>query len=173
MNFKNRNLLIALIIPILCLFLLSIYKAIKVSIGKEIVIPITGYDPRDLLSGHYLIYRLDLNNENLCKDTEKNNTIIYLCLNQNIDNTVNSAKIPGYKVDQKRSSCDAILKGKCMKNRFLAGVERFYIPEEYSKKLDKVIRDSKGKLVVSIDRNGNAVIKDLWINDKPWREYLQ
>ena len=173
MNFKSNKLFMALLVPIICLVLLAIYKGIKVAIGKEMIIPITGYDPRDLLSGHYLIYRLDLNNNELCSDDLDKEYEVYVCLNQNKDNTVNSSQVSAFLVEKMRGSCDAILKGKCKQRRFLAGIERFYIPEEHSKKLDKVIRDSKGKLVVSIDRNGKAVIKDLLINDRPWMEYIK
>ena len=165
----NKKLAASLIFPIVCLIGLTVYKAVKAAAGKKIIIPITGYDPRDLLSGHYLTFRLDLNNDNLCDDEYYNSSPVYICLRQSENDEINSnisedaSEEPG---------CDAKLMGKCENGIFSAGVERFYIPEEYSAELDKIIRNGVGKIVVSIDKNGKAVIKDLLINGRPWQDSI-
>ena len=65
---KNKKLTAALMFPILCLLLLTAYKAVKIASGTEVTIPVIGNDPRDLLSGHYLIFRPDFNNDYICSD---------------------------------------------------------------------------------------------------------
>ena len=165
----NIKLAAALILPVLCLIGLTVYKAAKIAAGKEIVIPITGYDPRDLLSGHYLTFRLDLDNESLCADYNNNHSPVYACLRQLENNELNVNMANDASAEP---GCDAKLMGKCEYGIFSAGIERFYIPEEYAAELDKIIRNGKVKILVSIDKNGKAIIKDLLIYDHPWQDYI-
>lgn len=166
---KNKKLAASLIFSILFLAGLAIYKAIKTASGKEIAIPITGYDPRDLLSGHYLTYRLDLNN--ICSDEFYTRSPVNVCIRQAGENGIESSIIirsgTGY------TGCDSILKGKCKNGNFTAGIERFYIPEKYSMELERIIKKGKARILISVDGKGNPTVKDLLIDGVPWREYLQ
>ena len=171
MKIDNKKFAAALIFPIICLAGLTVFKAVKIALGKEIIIPIVGYDPRDLLSGHYLIFRLDLNDDNFCRGDYENTSDVHMCVNQLDNNKVDSHIIN--PDDYPTESCDVILKGRCKRGRFTAGIERFYIPEQYSRPLDRIIRQGKGKLVVSVDGHGKASIKDLLINDRSWLEYIK
>ena len=54
----------------------------------------------------------------------------------------------------------------------MENLNRFYIPEEHAAVLDSKVRDKQGSLVLAVDAQGNAVIKDLLINGKPWRDAL-
>jgi len=56
---KNKFLLILLLIPVLCLFVWNCLLWYDKDSGTEITVTISGYDPRDLLSGHYIRYRID------------------------------------------------------------------------------------------------------------------
>ncbi len=73
----NKKLIILLALPIAVLLCISIYWAIYASFGQKVKIAIRGYDPRDLLSGHYISYTIDWNKtdcsqftDNLCPQTE-------------------------------------------------------------------------------------------------------
>lgn len=55
----NKKLIILLTLPIIILLGISAYWASVSSLGYEIKLPIRGYDPRDLLSGHYILYSID------------------------------------------------------------------------------------------------------------------
>lgn len=57
----NKKLIFLLILPIIILLSISIYWGIAAMIGKEVKVAIRGYDPRDLLSGHYISYTIDWN----------------------------------------------------------------------------------------------------------------
>ena len=57
---KNPRLAFALAFPIALLAGHTAYKQARVMIGTTVVVPIAGFDPRDLLSGHFLTYRLDM-----------------------------------------------------------------------------------------------------------------
>lgn len=167
----NKKLAAALAVPIIFLALLCAYKAIKVMAGKKIIIPITGFDPRDILSGHYLTYRLKLDTGEICQGTDWDSDAVSLCLSLDDEGMV-TGSYPLHD-DGADSDCGAILKGRCDSGTFVAGIERFYIPEKESSALDHAVRSGEGSLVVSVGRNGNAAIKDLLIDGRPWREAIK
>lgn len=56
---KNIRLLIRLFLPFFCLLAWTGSIALQRNGGTEVKLPIRGYDPRDLFSGHYLVYTID------------------------------------------------------------------------------------------------------------------
>ncbi len=159
----KKGLLIALVVPIICLVVLTGYKKYILSVGKEVILPITGYDPRDLLSGHFLIYTVNYGVKKICKGnfSYKNKRPGYICL----DSKKFSYSWP-YK-------CELVIAGKCRGTRFEAGIERFYIPQENAKELDKLVRNKKASILLSVPINGKAQIKDLLINGTPWKDLIK
>ena len=157
---SKKGLLVALIIPIIALALLTGYKKYILSIGKEITLPITGYDPRDLLSGHYLIYTINYGVKKLCSGSpHRVKKPSYVCLHPK--------KFSNHWID----NCKIMIKGVCNRNRFEAGIERYYVPEKEAKKLENLIQSNSASIVLSITKNGEAQIKDLLINGVPWRNH--
>jgi uncharacterized membrane-anchored protein len=155
---NKKGLLIALIAPIIILAILTGYKKYILSIGKEVTLAISGYDPRDLLSGHYLIYTVEYGVENVCKASSYGlKKAGYICL---------SPKSFSYDWP---SNCDLVIKGSCYLGRFNAGIERYYVPEEEAQRLEVLVRTKKASIVLSVPRNGKAQIKDLLIDGTPWR----
>lgn len=174
MNLKHRELVFALALPVVALVALTGYKAYKRFAGVELTIPITGFDPRDLLSGHYLIYQLDFEME-ICQGPRRDTDPVFLCVVR--DGSDLSTRVVDSANPSTNKGCTAVIMGRCDGRRFVAGVERFYIPEEHSRLLDGVVRGwgedaNRAKLVISVDPRGHAVVKTLLIDDKPWREFL-
>ncbi|MFZ4715624.1 MAG: GDYXXLXY domain-containing protein [Bacteriovoracaceae bacterium] len=148
---SKKIMLIAVLIPVLSLMGLTLYKKSIIEFGTEIVLPISGYDPRDLLSGHYLVYQVDYGVNSICPQ-DSNNSVTneaWICL---------ETKSFSYS---KPSFCSKKIKGTCRGIIFQAGIERFYIPEEKSKELDAKIREKKASIIVSVNQNGDAVVKDI------------
>ncbi len=175
---NKRKLIFALLFPILVLSALIFYRQARVMTGKEIILPIAGFDPRDILSGHYLIYMIDygIKNNNLCNVYANTNHNAYICLKKDSDNTemyTSLIYMDTYSADSAESDqdCFAVIKGKCKDGRFAAGIEKFFIPEKYGKSFDKAVRGRKGKIVLSVAKNGSAAVKDLLIDGKSWKEY--
>ncbi len=164
---KNKKLIIAILFPIILLGLITMSKHIKYISGEEFIIPIRGFDPRDLLSGHYLIYQIDYGNDG-CNSSKKND-VAYMCLQKDKDKYDSEVVYGRWELHD----CLAYIAGRCKYGQFKAGIERFYIPQEHAYKLDRVVRKKKGKIVLSITKSGKAVVKDLLIDDLPWREYLE
>ena len=59
---KKIQIIAALTFPILMLVLWVIFLTVKSLTLPEVRVSITGYDPRDLLSGHYIAYTIDWEN---------------------------------------------------------------------------------------------------------------
>ena len=58
----NKKLLATILfIPFISLLAWTMWLYVQQTTGQEIKVAITGYDPRDLLSGHYIQYTIDWN----------------------------------------------------------------------------------------------------------------
>jgi uncharacterized membrane-anchored protein len=157
-----HRLAIAIAFPIIVLLCLMLYKQHIVSTGQVVKLAIIGFDPRDLLSGHYLRYQVDYQTDKSCDSAAKQS--IRLCL-----------KPQRYFIspyDVIRSECQLYLSGYCKAGQFIAGIERFYIPEQYALQLDKLVRDARGELQISVTPQGKAIIQTLLIDGQPWQEKL-
>lgn len=56
---KAKILAICFALPFVCLLIWTLSLSWHHQQGTAIKVPITGYDPRDLLSGHYIQYQID------------------------------------------------------------------------------------------------------------------
>lgn len=158
---KRILLIVALTLPILALGLNAWLKSEQRNSGEEIVLPIEGFDPRDLLSGHYLIYRVDYGVANGCHE---HNVEASVCLRPKLG-IFAKGKLP--------ADCELFIHGRCDDSAaFSAGIERFYLPEEYAQALEDKVRDNQGELVLSVDSQGNVAIRDLLIEGRPWKEVV-
>lgn len=153
---SRKTLIIALLFPILALAALVVYKKHILNTGQEVILPISGYDPRDLLSGHYLIYQVNYGVENICPQGTVESS--YICL----DNKTFSYEKP--------VQCKLILHGACDYGHFKAGIEKYYIPENRSEELTQKIRKKQASIVIVVPPSGNAQVKDLLIDGHSWSE---
>lgn len=160
----KTGLILALLLPIMVLAGNTWLHHQQRINGETVIFPIEGFDPRDLLSGHYLVYRIDFGiAEN--SDCPASDITASLCL---------EPERRVYPVDELPDSCTQFIRGNCDdKARFVSGLERFYVPEQYADLLDEKVRDNEGKLVVSVDQAGNTGITDLLINGRSWKEMLK
>ena len=149
-----RNKIIACAFALTVLFGWAIYHTVNSNIGQIVEIKVSGYDPRDLLSGHYLTYTVDYDNFKHadCRNFQSE-PAVYLCL------------AIGKLSAKKPADCLAV-KGICRYSRFVAGIERFYIPQDYAPKLDAALRAGKhdAKIKVLITRGGKTYVKDMFFD---------
>ena len=68
---KNKINAILISIPCAALLIFTLVLTIRFCIAKEVTVAISGYDPRDLLSGHYISYQIDWNKTD-CSQFENN-----------------------------------------------------------------------------------------------------
>lgn len=152
---------LALAFPIAVLLGVAIHKQHRLTTGERIRFPISGLDPRDLLSGHYLTYRIDYGISELCslRSAEGDG---FLCLDP---------RMFFYDQAPAAATCERFIRGTCRLGRFEAGIDRFYVPEESALKLEKLIREKPGEIEISVSPTGQATVADLWIDGKNWRSY--
>jgi uncharacterized membrane-anchored protein len=146
---KSKLLKVGLIFPIIALLLLTFQKAYVKSQGEKFELAISGYDPVDILSGHYVTYQIDYG-INVCESGKS-----CLCLEKIDGLTVVTP------VSCESKKCDYYLKGTCVGSRFNAGIEKFFISEERANEMDRIVRQGKSKVRISVDTKGNAVVEDL------------
>jgi uncharacterized membrane-anchored protein len=150
-------LIISLLFPIITLIALTAYKKYLFESGYEVTLAVTGYDPRDLLSGHYVIYTVDYGVNGLCRDYATMQPG-YICLDTKTFSQTRDV------------TCKHFIRGVCYAGRFDAGIEKFYIPENKAAMLDQKARDKQASILISVSPEGQAQVKDLLINGKSWRE---
>jgi uncharacterized membrane-anchored protein len=165
---KRTWLIVALVLPMIALVGTAYLKNMQRASGTEVILPIEGFDPRDLLSGHYLTYNVAYGVGQVCESGDggyasySGKAAICLKPTQSF-----------YPAESLPSDCTLLIRGECDAGRFNAGIERFYIPEEHAAVLDTKVRDKQGAIVLSVDTNGNAVLKDLLIDGKPWKTAVE
>ena len=114
--------------------------------GDRIELPIYGYDPRDLLSGHYVQFRLVAEREAVALGLGPGP--IAVCLERGSDGQhhVTHARAPG-------ESCTFIA-GTSEPYRVDFGVDRFYVDERRANEVGRVSEGPSTYLVVTIDGSG-------------------
>lgn len=148
--------LVALALPLLGTAGLIVRGEIAVR-GREWEFKIRGYDPRDLLRGHYLTYRIDW----AVEEPEVECAQCCLCLE----------RAEGRQSVTRRQCSDA---GGCearLTEDELPALERYYIPEERAAGLESAVRAERASVVLS-SVGGRLALKDLRVDGKPWREAL-
>lgn len=155
---KRHWIIAALLLPLLGLSTSALWQGWQVMGASEWRIPVTGYDPRDLLAGHYAQYRFAWQVEGrpqLCR-----NDGCVLCLEMRQDTVVASAVPRGAhcpsRVDPASSRISLIWQGGLSENGLVA-TGRIYIPEHDAAHITEVLASGRAVLVARLSRNGRLV----------------
>ena len=170
MNAQAR-LAIAILFPILALGVWVGDRMQRISHGAFVRFQVEGYDPRDLLSGHYVRYRVDYGLDKICSDHIGSvSDDMCLCLQPaGADGFSRASELRPCQIAGGQG-CDSFIRGQCTTfGRFEAGIERYYFSEEYSQYLMSVPPESS--IEVSISPDGNASVVDFLANGKSITEY--
>ena len=177
LEIKGQNLWMAMAfaVPILCLLLAVGLNEWRLRTGQTVVLPVEGYDPRDLLSGRYLRYKIlykapcpPSEKQSAPKGTTKIPSKLaflktkqraYLCLQGEKQNSV-SRSAP--------QNCPLFIKGLCLgKEGFYAGGDRLYLPDSKARDLEKLFHGAgKKEVVLSITKGGRVLAKDILIDGR-------
>ena len=151
----HKLLIAALAFPVVILIGMTGINEYYLRTSQSLVLPVQGYDPRDLLSGHYLIYKVDYG-LSCPEDLENFPVTAYICF-----------KPLKYIVAFKQpKNCPLFIKGECLGNReFQANANRYYIPEDKARQLeDLFLKADKKNVVLSVTGKGHVLVKDLIID---------
>lgn len=162
MRYNRKQVLLILLIPFVAMLLLSFWKSYRFNVGNTIELKVEGFDPRDLLRGHYVTYQVRYGVDNLCYNKNASfRAAGFICFD---------TKQFSY---QRFRSCTNMLKGICQRGRFSAGIEKFYIPQEHATALDKHLREKRGSIQISLTADGKAMVKELLIDGRAWQEVVK
>jgi len=161
----SMKLILAIGFPILLMAGWVAKVVVERNRATEVEFAIEGYDPRDLLSGHYLTYSVNFQSPDLCKGSYGEE--ICLCLEAPEGQLAKATQ----SMECANVSCPLYLKGSCRYGRFTSGIERFYFSETHTKRLAVV--PPKATIKVRITSQGTGFVRELRIDGKPLAEWLR
>ena len=166
---------ILLFLPVLVLLGWTLSMQAMLSSGEKLDLPIRGYDPRDILAGHYLAVQVDFDSfPSECK-VEEDKERRYR--NDNYGKEAFFCADAGKIVLEKpQEKCKVFIKGECGYNHFRNDtLTRFYISESSAPVLERAIRDGSNKPVMrlSVTKDGRAFPVDLLLDGVPYKEWLK
>jgi uncharacterized membrane-anchored protein len=170
MRFKTVHLVVILPVAAMACWLLSLNVALMRA--REVTLAVTGYDPRDLLSGHYLRYRVDygLGSEQNRLTGGYRNEDFCACLTPD-SSGISKASWAGRCAERDSLSCPIFVKGKSSWNGLNAGIERYYIPEGYQHSLARIPPNASIK--VRVTASGTAYVTGMYVGDLPILEWAK
>lgn len=142
---KNKFILTLLLLPVICLFVWNCFLWYDKDSGNEIRATITGYDPRDLLSGHYIRYRIDWDKTDFTQFENKSFT------KQDFIDSLNKKSLRFYVPERHAKYLDKIL------------MESINTNKEDRKQIEILYSYKKGK---------HPIAKKLLINGKDYKDSL-
>jgi uncharacterized membrane-anchored protein len=154
--------MVAVALPLLAIVLGIVRAERFLGRTRDFVFEVGGFDPRDLLRGHYLQFRLGagpLPEREPCVDDPQGTCCLCLTRAQ-----------PGQVSQVERATC-ATARAVCdasLPLGVLAQPYRYYVPEESAKELEKHLLDAMprrgARAVVAVDARGEARIRELRID---------
>ncbi len=142
--------------------------------GKEVILESGFIDPRDLFRGHYVRLNLtvgELGKDKVKRDRDfKRNEVVYVELAKSDDIFWKAVKL-WHEIPQ--GSDKAFIKAK-MVHSFRTGggtridfpFDRYFAPKIRAKELEKFRRDQKLGVVLSLNENGEGLIKGITVEGK-------
>jgi hypothetical protein len=168
--------IIALALPFL-LVAVILFQGVKSFEGTEYRVRITGYDPRDILRGHYVQFRYEWPSVSQCKP----NQICAACFSGNpkrpqiiIKSFIQENLIAQDQSCQVYWRLNNVAKPEDVPQP-VAELLRFYIPELEAPQLERLLRLNQDRFEIGVipHADGTAVAKNLYINDKRLSDYLK
>ncbi len=160
----KRIVVIAAVVPVVGLSLLVAKAELATRTGPSWTVPIQGYDPRDLLHGHYLRYAFDFDwqDSGTCGAKDLPEPGCCLCLS----GTGGAPQVRQVTCDD-APSCDGWLRSD-----EVAPPLRYYVPETSALDLEDALRDHDAAVAFTSGRTGGAAIGALTLDGRPWQEVL-
>ena len=138
---KTKNLL-AIVIPLLVMAIWMGTHTYHKYTAPTVLLKVTGYDPRDLLSGHFLRYQVDYGSLGTCKNislSQANREPICQCLEKDSKTNISKSSWSGVCTDKPSDNCSLWIRGVCdYSSLFTANIERYYFPEKYTTVLQTI-----------------------------------
>ena len=181
---KKALSIFTLVFPVLVMGLMIGVHIQNKETGTLWRVPVTGYDPRDLLRGHYLTYRYDWNWESESRSCANRKCV--LCLNEAQAGGNTNPLVSYASREAAPKMCASYMNGRFYGSRFEIGpkrgnnLRRYYIPEEHASRLDRILRNWSGEeeehdfeIGLRVNSSGGAFIEGMYIDDVPLEEWVK
>lgn len=161
----RRELVIgALLLPLLTIVLGIVRAERHLARSRDFTFDLEGYDPRDILRGHYIQYRIAWHEDprgNACRDGAES---CCLCLTERGSGV--APEVIRMDCTEARSACHGALD-----TRYLSTLHRFYIPEARADELTQAVARAAStpgaaRIVLAIDGRGKPQPKTLLVDGK-------
>jgi uncharacterized membrane-anchored protein len=167
---KQATFIAAITLQVIIVFAIIISKLSVLSGGTDVLLRIEPVDPRDMLRGDYATFQYSSvsNPDSYLSGGQQIGTgdTVYVTLQQSgkywIAHRIQKTKPLGG---------ETILKGKVSSGsgssiHIVYGIEQYFIPEGKGQGFSFFNKEAAAK--VAVDENGNGVLKQIYIDDKPW-----
>lgn len=150
--------IVALCLPLLAIGLGIVRAELFMDRAREFVFDIEGFDPRDLLRGHYLQFRVRAEPASVREPCDEGNESCCLCLTRREPDEPPFAQRT--TCDTARAHCDGALYV-----RYVSEPQRYYVPEDQAPELERKLLDAmqkrRAQVVLAIDAQGEARVRQL------------
>jgi uncharacterized membrane-anchored protein len=159
---SRRVTLVAVTLPLLAIAFGIVRAQLFLRHADDFVLEVGGYDPRDLLRGHYLrfLLRVDpLRDREPCDESSGQECC--LCLMHDAQRGLSVAERA--TCDTARTQCDGVLTSRALSESY-----RYYVPEDQSAELERRLQEAMqhrtATAVVAVDAGGGAQVRELRID---------
>lgn len=168
---KQTKFIIAIAIQLVIIFSIIIFKMAVLTAETDVLLRIEPVDPRDPLRGDHLTFSYTISNlESYLFNYSpiRNGDTVYVPLEQQGKYWI---AVFGVQKTKPIGEEKIFLRGKIFRSfgnriRIIYGIEDYFIPEGTGQ--DFTFWGQEVAARVSVDENGNAVLKQIYVNDKPW-----
>lgn len=168
---KQTKFIIAIVIQLVIIFSIIIFEMTVLGGGTDVLLRIEPIDPRDPLRGDHLTFTYKISNLSsyLFKYSPiREGDTVYVPLKRRGKYWV---AVFGVQKTKPVGEGQLFLKGKVSssyRNRVqvIYGIEDYFVPEGTGQ--DFTFWRQEVSARVSVDENGNAVLKQIYVNGKPW-----
>ena len=178
---RHQKIGIALLaIPFLVMLLMIATNMRNLS-HQEYRIAIEGYDPRDLLKGHYLVFRYkwpEGTEDMFADNTYPRTPEVCACLSG--DPVAPQVRFDAcVSIHPRHKTCEGAIKisGGAGFNGYQPdhNLRQYFIPEAHAPRLEQMLRSGKHTFAVGIvpRGKGQAQLKSLYVDGVPLDEFLQ
>jgi len=175
---------VAALLPVLGLLGLVAKAEVAIHAGMTFRIPIIGYDPRDLFHGRFLQYQYDFDwqGTSTCHESMPARTNAgtpepllskqalqfdcCLCFSRTSSDGFNP-QVRQVDCAEPKSDCDAWIRSVEM-----MPPRRYFVPEDRAQALEQALRRGHASIEFAVTPNGTPAIKELYLDNRPWREAL-
>jgi uncharacterized membrane-anchored protein len=161
----QTNVIVRVFLPFAALGCWAAYLWLTSAYGVAVELPVAGFDPRDLLAGHYLTYAVDYG-RSVCSNRADNDRCVCFSASKPA-----SVVWDGECSAMPQDRCTVYLRGRCSWRGFEAGIERYYIPESFSASLSRV--PQKSTIEVRINGFGQGVVTKFFVDGVPLLDYAR